>query len=89
MFDRAIHVVRPTVRVANTYNVVLVAASTGERIFGPDPSFGKYFPKFALLAKSRLVYPPQDPRGVRTPREQFEDGLTVEEWYDYMDMGLE
>ena len=65
---------------------------------GPDPSFGKYFPKFALLAKtekfperspSRLVYPPQDPRGVRTPREQFEDGLTVEEWHDYMDMGLE
>ena len=32
--------------------------------------------------------PPQGPRGwVKTPREQFEDGLTVQEWYAYT--GLE
>ena len=31
--------------------------------------------------------PPQEPRGVKTPREYFEEGLTVQEWYDYT--GLE
>ena len=31
--------------------------------------------------------PPQEPCGVKTPREYFEEGLTVQEWYDYT--GLE
>ena len=59
-------------------------------IYWPRPKFREIFSEICPVGQdSRLVYPPQDPRGVRTPREQFEDGLTVEEWYDYMDMGLE